>query len=116
MSCIYCKFHTQDTKHLLWECNTVKTLWQKVSQIINLDVNWQHIVLGVNGNRQANLVISVVSFLIYKKFQQEKLLLNGFQDTSNYMIPEIQYKALLYFKIKSVQHVAPTLNELSNTL
>ena len=116
MACIYCKFHIQDTKHLLWECNTVKTLWQKVSQIIKLDIIWQHIVLGVDSNMEANLIISLVSFMIYKKFQQEKLLLNGFLDTSRYMIPEIQHKALLYTNVESVQHAAQTLNELANIL
>ena len=115
-ACIYCKFHLQDTKHLIWECNSVKTVWQKVSQVLKTNITWQHIVIGINGNLQANLIISVVSFLIYKKFQQEKLLFSGYADTNRYMKSEIQQKTLLYTHVESMQHVAPILNDLVGIL
>ncbi len=46
-NCIYCNTEVHDYKHMLWECSTVPVLWQKVANVLGVNLTWQNIVLGV---------------------------------------------------------------------
>jgi hypothetical protein len=71
-ACIYCQGMSHDAKHLLWLCPSIQIIWQKMSVILGLDINWKIIIKGVNGQHTVNSAISLVSYIIYKKIQEEK--------------------------------------------
>ena len=61
----------EDIKHLLFECNIVKTYMTKIEKKICLRITWKQIVLGFydehnSKTRKINNFISFVSYVIYK--------------------------------------------------
>ena len=58
----------QTIAHLLFECEYLSGLWERVSQAIDYDIVCDSIMCGTfDGNCQSNnIVITLVSFLIYK--------------------------------------------------
>ena len=55
----------QNIKHLLYDCVYIKPVWEKVTDIFNVDMSFS-VILGEDSKCPYNNVISVVGFLIYK--------------------------------------------------
>ena len=72
-NCIYCLPHvTEHTdKHLLWDCPHIQEVWVNFSHVFDTDINWSVIVKGVKGNHYINQLLSLLMYVIYKKFQKE---------------------------------------------
>ena len=69
--CIRCNVdHTAE--HLLFNCETAKTIWQKVSDILKIKLKWKHIVLGFSDTNDTsnmwNIVITIIVFTIHRKW------------------------------------------------
>ena len=58
---------TQSIQHLLFECNYVKPLWNKVNEIFNISVSFE-MLLGVGTDKDYNVILTIMSFLIYKEW------------------------------------------------
>ena len=45
-------------EHLLFQCNRVKTIWNKVGTLLKVDLSWKHIVIGLHeeGEKDINTV------------------------------------------------------------
>ena len=76
--CTRCKT-IQDTKHLLYECNTVQHIWIDVGKVLNFKITWKHIVLGFleTGTRFdfRNLVLTIIAYTIFSywvKFSEQQ--------------------------------------------
>jgi hypothetical protein len=67
----YCgKLHTP--KHLLFECEKSKYVWENISCILKTNVSWKHIVIGCNEYNYSamfiNIFISITSYIIYSSW------------------------------------------------
>ena len=78
---------TQTIEHLLYSCVYVRPLWQIVELVLEVDINFKHI-LGLDEQFEHDDIITIISFLIYK----------------DWLLPSLQNKdrnsviALSYFK------------------
>jgi hypothetical protein len=80
--CEYCQT-TEDCKHLLFDCEMTKFIWEKVERFFAFNINWKSLVLGFYHERnsktkQLNNIISTVCYSIYRykmscRIKQEKL-------------------------------------------
>jgi len=73
-SCEKCnEVHT--VKHMLYECSMVYDLWRKISNIINCEITWKHIVLGIRGTgircSAYNIMITIVAYTIYSTWVKQ---------------------------------------------
>ena len=71
MYCKNCTNEVENTKHLLYECNNIKQIWNIIGTVLNFDIKWKHIVIGFyQGDSDyadfLNLLISFTACKIYK--------------------------------------------------
>ena len=58
-------------EHLLFQCNRVKTIWNKVGTLLKVDLSWKHIVIGLHEeaekdiNTVRNNILSIIAYSIY---------------------------------------------------
>jgi len=92
--CPYCGNPNQNIKHLLWECPQTFQLWNTLSENLHININYEYIILGGN-NRKLNNVISVIMYIIYKKFVED-LNSNNTISLFDYTKKELQAKIALF--------------------
>ncbi len=67
--CPYCN-ETQNTRHLIFECQRVTNVWAIVGGILKLDIQYKHLIIGdlETGEylKNRNLVINYIMYAIYK--------------------------------------------------
>ncbi len=68
--CAMCKIcNTEETiEHLVFQCKYANRIWVEFENILHLNLDLHHIVLGVQNNKAMSFVISVIAFLIYKEW------------------------------------------------
>ena len=78
--CKYCN-NVQNTKHLLYTCPRIQVIWAVIGNIIKLDIQYKHIVLGTISDtdlvKNRNNVIFYIAYSIYKYWIQSE---NGMLD------------------------------------
>ena len=58
-------------EHLVFSCKRVQDVWQKIGQILKLNITWKCIVLGLEDhyaskiNRARNMIITITTYSIY---------------------------------------------------
>ncbi len=59
-------------RHMLFECERVKTIWQALGRKISCDITWKHIVIGFVGTSDLcscyNIIISIIAYNIYAQW------------------------------------------------
>ena len=95
--CIYCDNQHHDTRHLFYECPLLDGIWTIVGNILQCDITWYQIVIGINKYEETNLIISLICFIILKKF----LLDNNKNDKSyfdfkTFLKNELSYRYGVY--------------------
>ena len=70
-TCIYCAYHQQNAKHMLFECRSIGNVWHTISNVLNINIEWKTIVVGIE-HSIFNKIISLVSYMIYKKYLIDK--------------------------------------------
>ena len=94
--CLYCDFEKQTIKHLLWDCRQSNNLWLHISDKLGFDINYNIMILGKKDLVQNN-TISVIMYLIYKKFIEDiNQDASNMQNLHSFMKNELQYKIKLY--------------------
>ena len=62
-------------KHLLFDCDLTKNIWNDIYNMCGLKITYRKIVIGLNGNDDytmfLNYFISVVTYSIYKSYIRE---------------------------------------------
>lgn len=88
--CPYCK-EKEDVKHIYFNCKRIEEIWCKVGKILDVNIQWKHIVLGftqdVTVHRVRNLLFKVISYAIFK------LWLNSL-DTKSILTSENMWKVI----------------------
>jgi hypothetical protein len=115
-SCIYCNHDTHDSKHLLWDCPGTQIVWNTVEYIFQIDISWKVIVLGVDGHLLLNQIVSLLAYIIYKKNQQEKEVINQHQDMKRYVREEIYRRLTIYQECKDKEGVISVLCDIMKLL
>ena len=83
VSCIYCNNELNDSKHLLLDC-------------ISLGNTWQLILLGLEDHQSINVIVSLVCFLIHKKYLVDK------KNDNKTIMPIEPLKGELRYRIKNI--------------
>ena len=71
--CIYCG-ENETLIHVYYECKYVNIIWRSIGSILNTNIQWKHIVLGIIGNNNQinfrNMLYSVTAYALYKKWNK----------------------------------------------
>ena len=114
-SCIYCGNDSQTIKHMLWDCNCVKAFWIHLSNMLKIDISYQLLILG-NENKTQNNMLSVILYLIYKKFLNDNDNTRNRLHLTKYIKEELKRKALIFnMNFNTSENVIP-LNKIINVL
>ena len=95
-SCIYCNEELHDSRHLLFECPHVSTLWQNISNVLVVNITWLTLALGIHENRNYNIVLSLLCYIIYKKYLLDKQNETHVMQTTLFLKKEIQQRLNVY--------------------
>ena len=57
----------QSIEHLLFECQYVKPLWDKVNNTFSTKVNYK-VILGLDGTCDIDLIVTMICYFIYKEW------------------------------------------------
>ena len=75
----------ETTEHMLYSCNKITSIWEKVSLVLKMNIKWKNIVCGLPSSENSknvcflNFVISIVAYSIFKHnnlFKRKKTKLN----------------------------------------
>lgn len=101
-TCIYCN-ELQDSLHLLYYCEHLDNLWILISNIISFQIEAHHIICCNEISDTKNKIISLISYIIYKKYLIDKEN-NLVLPINDYVKSELIYKNSLYIKCEYNNH------------
>ena len=116
--CTICS-QEEDIPHLIYECQYVQALWSSVKKIISIDIGIREIIFGDNIDCEANMLISIVVYVIYKEWLQysydnktrPRVL------SKPYYVNELKWFLNIYKRIQSyekyVHYITLLVNDLS---
>ncbi len=113
--CIYCECEDHTSQHLLVECKHVSPLWQKLHTYFDDVINWQAIVTGKTINTLQNTIVTILCYLVYKKFIIERTQ-NVKQDLIRYLVKQLGYIKARYSNIASMVSLAQSINNVIDIL
>jgi hypothetical protein len=103
--CELCNFN-EDIIHLLFDCQHAKQTWERVSDATSFQITKHSILFGTN-NRDETILISIISYLIYKTWLISKNenvpRTNG--PSTRFYIAELSYKSQVYSLLKRFEIV-----------
>ena len=111
--CIYCGTTPYESKHLIMECPHTQDLWSMISNMINIQISWREIIIGMNNKPAENYLISFVCYIIYKKFlvDKEKPINGHYINLKTYVKCELKYKLEVYEQIPDMGNSVTSVNE-----
>ena len=68
--CSFCH-ETETLEHLLFKCERINDVWNKVGQVIRVNIKWKHLVIGLDEryseimNKAKNMIITIVVYSIF---------------------------------------------------
>ena len=102
-SCIYCRKYIHDIKHMLWDCSCVYNMWKIIGNALDCVFNFQIIILGKEMFTHVNRVISLICYLIFKKYLLDKERIdNNLTPLPMYMKYELTFRLRVYENIKCI--------------
>ena len=92
----------ETTKHMLFECVYINNIWDKISSIIKIAIQWKHVVTGFynfdsEGVMIYNCIISIIVYAIFKEKIHGKY--TGKHITDIDLITKIKYNISFYKSI-----------------
>ena len=70
--CIYCDHDPHNIQHMIFDCPHISNIWTLLNNVLQKDISWTHIIIGCDGETHVNKIISLISFIIYKKYLLDK--------------------------------------------
>ena len=65
---------TETTKHMLFDCLRVNAIWKKISDLLNFNIKWEHVIIGMSTaiptsaeKHFYNIVMSITAYAIFKE-------------------------------------------------
>ena len=102
---------------MLWDCPTVKALWMSAANILNVNINWQSIVMGSKALGSVNQVISLIAYILYKKHiieNEQNVNLN--YPLKRYVIDQLEWRKEVYGKCKGKEIYVEIITNLTAAL
>ena len=93
--CIYCNFHSQTFKHLIWDCPEQEQFWNILENILPKNILYQYMIMG-DEDINLNNAISVLMYIIYKKIILDNNNTTDRQRLLIFMKSELKYRNMLY--------------------
>ena len=60
----------EDVKHIYYNCKIVQEIWSKLGKVMNIDIQWKHIIFGltqdITVHRVRNLILKIFLYAIFK--------------------------------------------------
>ena len=100
----------QSQEHLLFNCIYVRPLWKLISNVYDTDIDYNKI-LGVN-NCCINLIVTLISFLIYKEWLLLSLEFKSRQEHINFFFYKNELKLRLDVYRKCMRFSDEDLNQM----
>ena len=117
-ACIYCGLGPHDSRHLLYECIHLDNTWFIVQDVLRQQIDWIEIVLGINKKAAENCCISLICYIIYKKFLVDKD--RGVNDPhiplKLYLKRELTYKLETYKEIENTNSITRYITDIIKKL
>ena len=115
--CIYCKEADHNSLHMLWDCMYLHDLWKRVGFALNIPISLRTICLGDDTNSMTAKIISLVCYIIFKKYLRDK-------DNANKMMiaiitfvkNELKVRLELYLKISIPEEAKVKLQRIIEIL
>jgi len=71
--CPFCK-EKENVRHIFYDCKRVKVIWQRIGDVLAIDIKWKNLVLGYAQNitihRVRNVIFRSVLYAIFKVWIQ----------------------------------------------
>lgn len=95
----------ENIKNIIFECLLIMPPWRKMSLILEIDVTWKIVMIGVILNSYKNLILeSILLFIAYKiqKYEMKCGNLNEY----------VSYESMRCFKKNALMQLYHTVNKL----
>ena len=116
-ACIYCKWHVHNSIHLLWECTQLSYVWQIIGHVIDSSIDYRTLIWGKDGCKGSNRIISLVCYIIFKKYLQDKdRQERNHQPVAHFLKTELIFRLEIYKSTKMSEKDEKLLMELISIL
>ena len=105
-NCVFCN-DLNTAKHLLFDCRKVKVIWQKIGDVMKLDIKWKHILLGFSIENKIgkirNIIITIICKAIHSNWSRHC--------ENNRILEKTNIKAIVAYKLKFYSKILEKLGE-----
>lgn len=98
--CIYCRDQNHNLFHLLLECVHIENIWIYVKNILKINIDHSVVIFGTNDNDIANNTISLISYIIFKKYITDRNRASDVISVTKYIQLELAYYIPVYSSSK----------------
>lgn len=99
-SCLRCK-ETNNIKHLLFTCKTIKHVWTKTENILKCKINWKNVVLGFHDVNKLlytrNILFTIICYTIHSKWLKHSENQKDYH--CEHFSSAVAYNIMMYSKI-----------------
>ena len=85
---------------MLHDCKDILMIWKLLSKILKITIDFQVIVTGIPAEIDQNKIISLISFLIYKKYIRD-INNNNYLTLNTYLKKELQICLDIYSGLRN---------------
>ena len=109
--CIYCTEPKHTSIHLVYDCTHAQSIWRKVGNQFSHQLNLKNIITGNELTKTENHVITIICYVIYKKFivEREKQI-HEHAEIVPYVLTELKSIRERYSHISSKHTLVATLS------
>ena len=90
--CPLCK-EKENVKHIYYDCKRIQELWKMLGQLIDVKIQWKHIVFGFTQDlvihKFRNLLMKIILYAIFKTWLQ------GIDDSPKFVVYKSVWKNIL---------------------
>ena len=96
---------------MLFECQNVKIVWGKIEKVLSININYEFLILGNSESILLNNIMSIILYIIYKKFIEDNNDISKKSDTTliQYISKELIYRKNLYENNKEISDMLYTI-------
>ena len=108
--CDYCK-QPETTKHMIYDCSRVKSIWNFVSLNLGFDIKWKHLVCGFvlyDKTPKIEMINYIITIICYAIFKESCYCKYNSIEYKNSDLKICIKQNLIYYK-KILQHVNPNM-------
>ena len=95
---------------MLFECDFVKIVWRKIEKILSINITYELLIFGKSESILLNNVMSIILYIIYKKFIDDNNVPCKKSDTLlQFIAKELVYRKNIYESQKELSDILYTI-------